>query len=194
MRFIPRPLLPVLMATGGAVVVLIITTSLLATFYEAPPALSYCYDAPNGVLTPESDYVSFYRCSVERARVFLEKDYAETKDLSKAFLSLLTAVLVASITFSEKIVDVAKSGPWAKASMVTSWVCLLLAIIACGTGLALVSTAAGFAAHSPDPNYYTLEWKAVPLFVSAGLFFGTALACLLIAGIIALLDKRQAII
>jgi len=49
------------------------------------------------------------------ANRFLDRDYAEVKDLSTAFLTLLTAVFVASITFSEKIVDFNRSGWWAKA-------------------------------------------------------------------------------
>jgi hypothetical protein len=40
---------------------------------------------------------------------FLKYDYAETKDLSKSFLTLVAAILVFSLTFSEKIVDFSTS-------------------------------------------------------------------------------------
>src|SRR5262245_9975746 len=65
---------------------------------------------------------SYYDCVDVRARLFLERDYAETKDLAKAFLTLLTAVLVASITFSEKIVNLDRSGWWPRSLMIGSWV------------------------------------------------------------------------
>ena len=35
---------------------------------------------------------------------FLKYDYGETKDLCKSFLTLVSALLVFSVTFSEKIV------------------------------------------------------------------------------------------
>jgi hypothetical protein len=36
---------------------------------------------------------------------FLKYDYAETKDLAKDFLTLVSAILVFSLTFAEKIVN-----------------------------------------------------------------------------------------
>ena len=36
---------------------------------------------------------------------FLAYDYMEAKDMAKAFLTLVSAILVGTITFSEKIVN-----------------------------------------------------------------------------------------
>ena len=36
--------------------------------------------------------VAYHACLVERAKLFFDRDYAETRDISKAFLTLLTAV------------------------------------------------------------------------------------------------------
>src|SRR4051794_32782284 len=51
--------------------------------------------------TVPGELAAYYNCVDDRARLFIERDFAETKDLAKAFLTLLTAMLVASITFSE---------------------------------------------------------------------------------------------
>src|SRR4051812_42403465 len=48
---------------------------------------------------------AFESCIEYQAKLFIDRDYSEAKDLSKAFLTLLVAVLIASITFSEKIVN-----------------------------------------------------------------------------------------
>jgi hypothetical protein len=39
------------------------------------------------------------------AGLFLKYDYAEAKDLSKQFLTTVTAVLVFSLTFADKIIN-----------------------------------------------------------------------------------------
>src|SRR5690349_17567982 len=67
----------------------------------------------------------------KRLATLFAQDYTESKDLAKAFLTLLVAVFVGSITFSEKIVDVKTSGVWAKATMILCWICILIAIVAC---------------------------------------------------------------
>jgi hypothetical protein len=103
----------------------------------------------------------------ERARLFIERDFAETKDLAKAFLTLLTAVLVASITFSEKIVDVNRSGWWPRGLMIGSWIMVLVAIASSGAGLALMAQGAGYAAYFPHANYRVFETTAVQLFITA---------------------------
>jgi hypothetical protein len=104
-------------------------------------------------------------CLEQRAKVFLEKDYAETKDLAKTFLTLLSALLVTSITFSEKIVDIHNSRRTPLVCMVSCWFLLLLAIIFAGAGLATMAVAAGQAAYSPAVDYFALEWHAVKLFM-----------------------------
>lgn len=45
------------------------------------------------------------------AALFLKYNYAETKDLAKAFLTLASAILAFSVTFAEKVVDLQNSQP-----------------------------------------------------------------------------------
>jgi Mn2+/Fe2+ NRAMP family transporter len=105
-------------------------------------------------------------------------------------ITLLTAVLVASITFSEKIVDVSRSALAAKVLMISCWGLLLLAIVACGAGLALMAAAAGFASYRPELNYHEFEPGAQKLLVTSGLSFGAALVALICAGITSLLSQH----
>ena len=137
-----------------------------------------------------AERAEYYLCVDANAKLFIEKDYAETKDLTKAFLTLLTALLVASITFSEKIVDLSRASWWSRGLMISCWVLLLIAIATCGAGLAFMTTAVGWAAYYPQTAYREFEGKAVSLLIVAGLCFGSALVSLLIAGIISLLDRR----
>jgi hypothetical protein len=73
--------------------------------------------------------------------------------------------------------------------MIASWILILVAIASCGTGLALMTIAAGDAAYFPHLDYRTIEFEAVNLFIAAGISFGSGLAFLLIAGIISMVDK-----
>jgi hypothetical protein len=136
------------------------------------------------------DSVAYHACLEERAKLFFDRDYAETRDISKAFLTLLTAVFVASITFSEKIVDLHKSGWWPRALMICCWVSLLIAIAACGAALALMMQAAGYASYYPQADFWVFEADAVRLYLCSGFSFGVGLVCLLVAGIISLVDGQ----
>lgn len=131
-----------------------------------------------------------YQDCIDLAKTFLDRDYTETKDLSKAFLTLLTAFLVGSITFSEKIVDVNRSTWVPKALMISCWCCILLAIVACGSGLALMASAAGFASYTPGYDYRHLEQRAIQLYVLSGIAFGGSLVMLLCAGTISLFTRE----
>jgi hypothetical protein len=102
---------------------------------------------------------------VASAKIFMDRDYAETKDLAKAFLTLLTAVFFGSVTFSEKIVNLNQSEWTSKALMILCWCLLLLAIASCGAGLALMATAAGFATYEPDFDYRQFERSSLSLFI-----------------------------
>jgi hypothetical protein len=133
----------------------------------------------------------FRPCIQEEAKLFIERDFAESKDAAKTFLTLLVGVFVASITFSEKIVNVAGGTPWTKGAMVLCWVLILIAIASCGAALALMIIAAGVAAHQPDLNYYVYENDAAKLWLFSGLVFGTSLVSLFVAGVLALLDRQR---
>lgn len=155
---------------------------------------SMCSKSDFSHLTANRDSTqSLGECFETKAKLFMEKDYAESKDLAKTFLTLLSALLVTSITFSEKIVDIHNSKRTPLIAMISCWLLLLLAIIFTGSGLATMAVAAGIAAYSPQVNYSALERHAVQLFISGCFCFGFALLALIIAGIVSLLDKRSTI-
>jgi len=119
----------------------------------------------------------------ERFAKLFVSDYTESKDLAKSFLTILVAVFVASITFSEKIVDMSKAGTGPKTAMILCWVFLLIAIIACGTGVAYMVIAYGIAVYTPQIDYRFHEARAVQLFLGSGVAFGAGLAAMLLAGL-----------
>lgn len=151
---------------------------------------SRCHDRASGQVFDALQPGELRRCLVGQADLFLEVDFAEAKDLSKAFLTLLTAVLVASITFSEKIVGIGTSGWWVRSTMITCWLLLLLAIVACGAALALMASAASSALYQPDSSYQSLTVRAVYLYLTAGFSFGLGLAAMLVTGIISLSQRK----
>lgn len=155
-----------------------------------PGRVASCIQDGTLRLATDSNSDLFRTCLQTRANLFLSRDYAEAKDLSKSFLTLLTAILVASITFSEKIVDLGHSSWWARGSMVGCWILLLIAIAACGSGLTLMTFAAGMASYQPDLDYFSYETQAMKLYIVAGLAFGTGLASLLLAGLISLVERH----
>lgn len=55
---------------------------------------------------------------------FLTYDYGEAKDLAKAFLTLVSAVLVGTITFSEKIVNFQTASFIQRRLVIGSWIFL----------------------------------------------------------------------
>lgn len=136
-----------------------------------------------------NDQELYYSCVEEEGKRFLSVDYAESKDASKAFLTLLVAVLVASITFSEKIVNIRQSHWTARLLMILCWVLFLIAIGSCGAAMALMIDAAGYATYSPQSDYRVLEFRAVTLYFVSGISFGTGLAVLLISGIVSIASR-----
>lgn len=114
--------------------------------------------------------------------------YDEGKDLSKSFLTLIVAVFVASITFSEKIIDLKTAGPWAKTAMIICWASLLLAIVACGTGLVYLASMLDQAlfVNLPDDRHAN---TAATLIASSGMLFVIGLIMMLLAGMPAFLRK-----
>jgi hypothetical protein len=186
---------------GGALLATVLVASVLAGYFlqfiSAPPTMEICDDREGQHPLPQGTdgykRPSAYRaCIDERAKRFIERDFAETKDLSKAFLTLLTAVLVASITFSEKIVDMKTAGPWSKGLMIGSWLCILGAIVACGTGLAVMTNALGAAAWAPHLDWTVLEGRALILLVFSGVLFVLGLGFLLFAGLISIVQPKAA--
>jgi hypothetical protein len=187
--------LVLLLVISAAAVCIWVSALFVRSWLAQPDAVLACEDRGGKYSSDRvADRAQYFTCREADAKLFLDKDYTETKDLTKAFLTLLTALLVASITFSEKIVDLSRSGWWSRGMMICCWVLLLIAIATCGAALAFMTTAVGWATYYPQADYRQFEMKAVWLLIIAGLSFGSALVSLLIAGIISLIDSLPAFI
>jgi hypothetical protein len=111
---------------------------------------------------------------------FLKYDYAETKDLAKSFLTLVSAILVFSLTFAEKIVDFQKASRFLKAMMVTSWGMFIIAISLAGLAICFISLAGGSAVYR-YPGFLGQATTAWELMIVAGGTFVLGLVVLVIA-------------
>jgi hypothetical protein len=160
-------------------------------FFESPGAKTWCKDSLGNELTFQSDSSAYRECIKSHAKNFIERDFEVAKDLSKAFLTLLAALLVGSITFSEKIVNVQSAKRASRILMICCWLFLLIAIICCGVALAFMSVGAGWASYQPFSNYTLFELKAIYLYVGSGLSFGAGLVCLLAAGIVSINERQK---
>ncbi|HEX8411710.1 MAG TPA: hypothetical protein VF883_22880 [Thermoanaerobaculia bacterium] len=115
----------------------------------------------------------------DAAGLFLKYNYLETKDLCKQFLTLVSAILVFSLTFSEKIVGFANAGTWPKTLLAVGWSSMLGAIVAGGIGLLYITMAAGDAVYA-KLRFYSLAARSYKYIVVAGALFVVGL-CALIA-------------
>src|SRR5260370_16228930 len=70
-----------------------------------------------------------------QAEKFLKFDYQQVKDLSINFLTLISAILVFSIAFAEKILKFPQSSAPAKRWLLISWLFFIVAILLSGTAL-----------------------------------------------------------
>jgi len=126
------------------------------------------------------------------ATTFLQYDYAETKELCKHFLTLVVAVLVFSLTFSEKIIDFPHATKAPRISLLSAWCFLLASIIACGIGLTVMTLAAGDAVYSLSTNYLGRAQTAYLWIVAAGCSFVAGLLSLMITAIIGVFRRKPA--
>jgi hypothetical protein len=127
----------------------------------------------------------------EATELFMKYNYAETKDLCKDFLTLVTGILVFSLTFSEKIVDFQHSGKSAKILLLSSWTLFISTLISCGIGLTYLALAGGQAVYGSDDYYLTLANKCYAWVIASGLFFITGLIALVLAGMIATFTRSS---
>lgn len=122
------------------------------------------------------------------AKLFLQFDYPETKSLCKDFLTLVSATLVFSIAFSEKIIDFSHASRHTRQWLLSSWQCFIAAIIACGLGLCFLTLAAAAAAYGVGEigpwsggMYYWGGWAQLSLLLAGGLFVA-GLTALIVVG------------
>lgn len=116
------------------------------------------------------------------AEMFLKYDYAETKDLLKTFITLISATLVLSVTFSEKVVNFGKAGKPTKLLLFTYWALLIFSLIASGLGMAFIASAAGKILYGGIPildfHYAHLALTAWAFTLLAGISYVSALIAL----------------
>ncbi len=118
--------------------------------------------------------------------LFLKYNYAETKDMCKQFLTLVSAILVTSLTFSDKIINFQLASPIAKWLIILAWSSLLFAIIFCGLGLLYITIAAGNAAFGGS-TYNLTAYKSYKLIVLAGVCFVLGLLMLIATAIVVII-------
>ncbi|MBB6520625.1 hypothetical protein [Pseudoteredinibacter isoporae] len=119
----------------------------------------------------DGGYAEYVNCRKIVADRYIKIEYPQVKDLSKMFFTLVTAIFVASITFSEKILMTPKPGSFAKFSMVAAWISMLCSIIACGSALALVSLAYDQAAWSELRAFPSKASSGIALYIISGALF-----------------------
>lgn len=120
---------------------------------------------------------------------FTEKIYPQLLDLGKFFLTILIGIFVASITFSEKIVNIHSSSWWAKSLLILCWFLLLLSIVMDGVGLIFLTNwyANELIIHQQS-NMEMFE-MVFYIFGAAGICFGLALSSMLCAGVISFISQ-----
>lgn len=118
----------------------------------------------------------------ETALKFMQYDYEEIKSLSTQFLTLITAVLVFSLAFSEKIIEFKKAVQIVRNILVAAWSCFFVSIIGCGLSLVMNVYAASEMLYGPNQvrAFSTSQYAALSLLV-AGCVFVVGLACLIVA-------------
>jgi hypothetical protein len=111
---------------------------------------------------------------------FLKYAFTETKDLAEHFLTVVTAVLVFSLTFSEKIANFETAPTPVRVTITSAWSCMLLAIIACGIAICYVALSGGAASAGGGPQeYWPIMDKGIWWLGSGGILFVLGLVALL---------------
>jgi hypothetical protein len=119
---------------------------------------------------------------LSNAEKFLKYNYQETKDLGLHFLTLVTAVLVFSLSFAEKVFDFQHSTKKKRLILILGWCLYLLSIITCGLGLTLNALAGGAAAYNHD--YQAFATASYEFIIFAGACFILGLIFTMISAIL----------
>lgn len=140
--------------------------SYVSGFGGAAPSSS---DFSEGVLTANSSAVT----------TFLEYDYAETRDLLKSFLTLISATLGLSVAFSDKIAGPHFSDRLVRRTMLLAWVSFFTSLALAGISIVLIAASAGCAIYGSIPLVTCGGWQLAlwswSLGLLAALVFGLGL-------------------
>jgi len=125
----------------------------------------------------------------ENAKLFMQYNYAETKDLAKHFLTVVSAVLVFSLTFSEKIINFSQASRFAKSLLLIAWSLLIASIIGCGIGLCFISLAGGQAVYGAAGSHEKFALVAYKSIIVAGSSFVLGLLFLLLTAVVSIYSR-----
>ncbi|MBT2745551.1 MULTISPECIES: hypothetical protein [unclassified Lysobacter] len=70
-------------------------------------------------------------------KIYVQFNYPEIKDLLKHFLTLISATLVFSVTFSEKIINYQAGNQLQRRTVFISWTLFAMSLVLCGLGIYL---------------------------------------------------------
>ena len=131
---------------------------------------------------------------------FIKYGYPEIKSLAIQFLTLLTAILIFSLTFSEKIVNYNQASNSVRAILIGGWTLLILAIVADGIGLAYNAIALPTALadlndfeinHSKSSAFYEPAFVSLKSILMSGAFFIGGLVCIVSSGVASLISQAR---
>jgi hypothetical protein len=142
-----------------------------------------------GIAQDEGDEMSLPPSEI--AGLFLKYTYPEWKGMAVQFLTLASATLVLSVTFSEKVIGFQSASIAAKRAMFSCWTALILAIILAGISICFLLWAVNIASYQSVEKVqiiraYGYSWAdfwnlATILLVAAGFIYTSALVCLVVA-------------
>jgi hypothetical protein len=135
--------------------------------------------------------------SFNAADTFIKYGYPEIKALSIQLLTLLTAILIFSVTFSEKIINYPRTKIPVRFILIVGWTSLILAIISDGIGLAYNALALPYALTDLSLNtggtksiqFFDPAFSSIKAILMSGVFFITGLICIVLAGIFSIVGK-----
>ena len=141
----------------------------------------------------------WHQNSFDDVKHFIDHGYEEIKTISIRFLTLLTAILVFSITFSEKVVSFDTAESRIKWILILGWICFVTAITLDGIGIALNVYALASALYDQTINevignfesisYLDFTVRALVSMILGGMFFVLGLVLIVYSGILSLQKK-----
>jgi len=119
----------------------------------------------------------------EQSKIFLQYNYAEMKSLCTQFLTVVTAVLVFSLAFSEKIVEFQKATTLTRSLLISAWCLFFFAIILGGLALYYVALTGGQALANRPELYTATQTTAMKRAICGGGCFAAGLMALMLSAI-----------
>lgn len=123
--------------------------------------------------------------ALSEAELFMRYDYAEMKDLLKTFITVVSATIVFSLTFSDKIIKYDHSSVIIRRIVVSSWLCMIISLISAGASIVLIASAAGKMLYGSIPyidygSWILTSWSVASALI-AGVIFVISLLLLIVA-------------